>query len=188
MPWWTIPLYLGSQLATKYLGGGKQTVTQEMSPEARQLYNLLMGQVGKGAPEYLTAPIRQRWASTRRGIREGIGGALGPGSGLEMANLMRATAGEGRQLGYAGQQYQDQLMSQLAGLVGGGTQTTRASMGWGDVAGNIGGDLLFWQGMQDALRRFGGGGGGGQGWVPGYESSPFRFGRQNPNSPFRFGG
>lgn len=188
MNWLPLLVSGGTQLLGKLFGGGEQTTGYQMSPETRQLYNMLMGQMGKGAPGYLTDPIKQRWGGMRRDIKEGLGVGLGPGSGLEIANLMRATAGESRELGNVGQRYQDQLMRQLAGLVGPASQTTSQTMGWGDVASGIGGDYLFWQGLQDAMKKLGGGAGGGQGSTPSLEQllEQSRFGQPRKSSSFDY--
>lgn len=146
---------------TQALGGlfedKKQTTSYEMSPEARQLFQMYMQRLGKGTPSYLTDPINRMFGARARGVREGIGEGLGAGSGLEMGHLRRLTAEKGRTLGNVGQQHQEMLMRQLAGLVAQPSQTTTQPTNWGETIGNIGGDFLAWQGFQDYMRRFGGG-------------------------------
>lgn len=126
-----------------------------MSPEARELYQLYMGQLKQGTPSYLTDPINRIYGARARQTSEAIGGGLGPGSGLEMAQLRGLTAEKGRTLGNLGQQHQEMLMRQLAGLVAPPSQTVSQGTNWGNIIGNIGGDFLAWQGFEDYMRRFG---------------------------------
>lgn len=151
----------GTQILGGLIGGGKnrQTTQFQMSPEARQLFNMYMQQLGQGTPSYLTDPINRIFGARAGQTRESMGEALGPGSGLEMARLDRLSADKGRMLGNIGQQHQEMLMRQLQGLVAPPGQTTTGVQGtnWGQIVGNIGGDFLARQGFQDYMRRFGGG-------------------------------
>lgn len=155
-----IPLAIG--LGTQFLGGlfgggrGEQAVSYQMSPEARQLYNLLYGQIGRGAPGYMTDPIKATYAQAQRQMLQNVGQGAGFG-GLMGAQLQRLAAGESRALGNVGQQYQDQLMRQLASLVTppSQTQTMTQPTNWGNVLSGMGGDVLSWYGLQDALKFLG---------------------------------
>jgi len=155
MPAWLAPALIsaGSSLLGGLFGGKKQKTTYEMSPEARSLYAYLMGQVKGGVtPSYLTRPIQQRYGALRAGIKERMGESLGVGSGLETAQLMRATAAQGREIGEAGERYRRGLLGTLASLVGGrGTQTTTGGAPWGDIFGGIGEDIGFLWGLQQMM-------------------------------------
>ena len=154
MPAWLAPAAIsaGTSLLGGLFGGRKQR--RGLSPEARGLYGQLTGEYGK-TPSYVTSPIEARWGARKQGIREGMGEALGPGSGLETAQLMRATTAEGREMGEATERHRRGLLSALVGLLG-GTGTTEEPTDWGGVLGGIGGDVGFLWGLEKFL-------GGGQG-------------------------
>jgi len=183
MAWWTVPAIMA---ASKVLGGlfdkGKQEY--ELSPEARWLFNYMQGQVGKGAPSFLTRPISARYGAFRQGIKERMGEALGPGSGLETAQLMKATAGESREIAETGERYQMGLLSQLAGLVP--PPTGRRPTDWASILGSAGagfagahGEKQEFDEFMDLLKKYMGGGGsvpsiGGEGEMSysGYGGKP----------------
>lgn len=146
-PWVPMLASGGMSLLGGLFGGRKQR--SGLSPEAKGLYGQLMGELGT-TPSYVTRPIGARWGTRKQGIREGMGEALGPGSGLEMAQLKRATAAEGREMGEATERHRGGLLSTLVGLLG-GTGTTEQPTDWGGILGDIGGDIGFLWGLEKMM-------------------------------------
>jgi len=137
----TLGLSFGPQLLQALLGGGKQKTGYKMSPEELEIYKSLMGQYKGDVPSYVTQPIKSEFGALKKGISERTGQSLGAGSGLETAQLMKATASEGRTLGDAVAKYKQMILGQMGGLVGGkGTTTTGMTSDWGGAVGG---------GMQD---------------------------------------
>jgi hypothetical protein len=108
---------VGSTLSSLFGGGGK--VEYGLSPEQKAYLNMLYRRLRGPTPSYLTSPITSRYAAARRGISESMGESLGPGSGLEVAQLLRARAGESRALGEIGERYRAGIRSDIGGIVGG---------------------------------------------------------------------
>lgn len=121
-PWVVPAISAGTSLLQSYLG---RKTERGLSPESQWLFKYLRGQLGRGAPSYLTRPITQRYGALRTGIRESTGEALGPGSGLETAKLMRATTAEGREMGEATERHEASIRRAIASVVGRtGVETT----------------------------------------------------------------
>lgn len=167
--WLPIAISAGSQLLGGLLGGGKQKTSYQPSAQEMELYNMVMGQMRGPTPGYITDPIKSRFAGIRENIREGTTQALGPLSGLQTSQLIKASGAENQQLGHARQGYMDQLRSLLASVTPRGSQVTTKSTDWGGVMGGIGGDVLESMGYENTMKQlqglFGGGttsAGGGQ--------------------------
>lgn len=161
-PWVPMLASGGMSLLSGLFGGRKQR--RGLSPEGKGLYGQLMGELGT-TPSYVTSPIKARWGTRKAGIREGVGEALGPGSGSEMGLLKQATTAEGRETGEATERHRRGLLSTLVGLLG-GTGTTEEPTDWGGVLGGIGGDIGFLWGLEKMMGG-GQGAGGGGGGTPG---------------------
>lgn len=132
MPWWLAPAIMGgSQVLGKIFGGDEGG----LSPEMQRLLSRLESMYAEGLPESISAPISARYGAFKQGISEKTGEALGPGSGLEMAHLKRATAGEARGLGMAETQWKMGLLDRIAQITG----QTRPRPGWGQTMGGVGG-------------------------------------------------
>ena len=150
-PWAPMLANVGMSFLSGLFGGRKQKTSWEMSPEARTLLAQLKGEL-KRVPSYVTQPIKQGYGALRAGISERMGEGLGPGSGLETAQLARATAGESRASTEAEERHRMGLLNTIAGLVGGrGTQTTTTGAPWGDIFGGMGGDIGFLWGLQQMM-------------------------------------
>jgi len=143
----------GSKFLGGLFGGGKQTTAYELSPQAQWLFNYYQGQLGKGAPGFITSPITARYGAMRKGIRESMGEGLGPGSGLETAKLLRIGTAEGREKGEASERYQMGLLNALAQIVGrSGVQTTTGRPGFGGMLAGAGEDISGILREQEALK------------------------------------
>lgn len=160
-PWVPMLASAGTSLLSGLFGGRKQR--RGLSSEAKGLYGQLMGELGK-TPSYVTRPIKARWGARKQGIKEETGEALGPGSGLAGAKVMRAEAAEGREMGEATERHRMGLLSTLVSLLG-GTGTTEEPTDWGGILSGIGGDIGFLWGLEKVMG--GGGAGGGGGGTPG---------------------
>lgn len=153
--------------AQSIFGGNETTTEQKLSPEAKAYLQMLYNKLRGPTPGYLTDPIRQTYATARSGIKESMGQALGPGSGLEVAQMLRSAAGESRAVGNIGEQYRAGIRSDIGGVVGGtGIQTTTQPR---DFSGS--GEDLGW--LLYALtnkKQSGGSGssGGGMSYSPGF--------------------
>jgi len=152
---WGLPAVVSGGLSALggLVGGGESEQSYQMSPEMRQLYGLLMGQMQGGAPSYVTSPITSRYAGLRRDIKETTSPGL---EGLLGAKLTRATAGESRALTQAREMHQMQIYQMLSNLLRGtGTQTTKQGTDWGSVLGGIGGDVGYLWGLEEILKQGG---------------------------------
>lgn len=167
MPAWVIPaISAGASLLQSHLGR-KQKAERGLSPESQWLFKYLRGQLGKGAPSYLTRPIEARWGARKRGIRESLGEGLGPGSGLETAQLRRATTAQGREMGEATERHEASILRAIASVVGGtGVGTTTAPFDIGMPAEDIG--WMLYTLTQGKKKK---GEGGGVAYPGGYPSS-----------------
>jgi len=162
---WVIPAISAAGSAIQsYLGRKRKTETG-LSPEAQRFLDMLYGRLGK-TPSYLTRPIEARWGARKRGIRESLGEALGPGSGLETAQLMKATTAEGRETGEATERHEASILRAIASVVGGtGQRTTTMPFDIGAPSEDIGWMLYM------LTQRKKGKGGGGSAYPGGYPSS-----------------
>lgn len=167
MPAWVIPAASAAASAVQsYLQSRRQKTEYGLSPESKWLFEYLQGQLGGPTPSYLTDPISQRYGALRSGIKESMGEALGPGSGLETAKLMRATAGETRAIGAVGERHQASILDAIASVVGGtGQRTTTMPMDIGSPLQDIG--WAIWMATHGKNKGGGQGAGGGGGYSPG---------------------
>jgi len=165
---WVIPAISAAGSAIQsYLASRGQKTERGLSPEAQRFLNMLYGRLGKGAPSYLTRPIEARWGARKQGIRESLGEGLGPGSGLETAQLMRATTAEGREMGEATERHEASILRAIASVVGGtGQQTTTMPFDVGPPAEDIG--WMLYTLMQGKKGKGGGLSGGGMQYSPGF--------------------
>jgi hypothetical protein len=137
-PWVVPAASAAASFIQNYLGRKQETETK-LGPEAQQALRLFYEELRRGTPSYLTAPISARFAGLRRGISETYGEELGPASGLETAQLIRATAAEGRALGEVGERHRGSLLRAIASLAGGaGVTETTAPLDIGPSIEDIG--------------------------------------------------
>lgn len=171
MPAWLAPagISAGTSLLSKIAGAGKQKSYYEMSPEEREIYDLIMGQIEGDVPSSVTAPF----VRARKGIEQHY--ARQPGaSGLKWANIQKfTTAPQAEAVG----QYKQGLLNIIANFMRGkGTQVTEAGAGWGDIIGGVGGDIGLLMGLEKILGA-GGGTTGGAGQTFLSPSARFSLGR-----------
>lgn len=140
-----------SQILGGLIGGGKQTKSYQMSPQQEQLWNMVMGQMRGPTPGYIVDPIKSRYAGIRENIREGTTQALGPLSGLQTAQLIKASGAQNVEMGHARRSYMDQLRNLLASIMPKGSETISGTTDWGGVVRGIGGDVLEQMGFEAAV-------------------------------------
>jgi len=158
MPAWVAPLAIqaGSSILSALFGGGGKKITQELSPEAKQLYQLLLGQYQGGTPSWIGEAINPQFDVMRNLTRQTMTQQGMGQSGNLISALMNVEAKRGREIGIQTGQYKSDLARMLASIVGGtGTQTAQSTFGQRLAPGieGLGESASFLMGLMEAMKE-----------------------------------
>lgn len=142
---WPIYASVATGVAKKLGGGGRL----KMDPESMKLYKKLMAMYKGNVPDWLMKNVTAPYTRAAKGIKQHYGRQAGS-SGLKHAILQRqAYTPESQARGQAAKGYKTDILDQ-ARMVLSGAQHTQ-EQGWGDMFGDIGGDIGYWLGMKDVF-------------------------------------
>lgn len=165
---WVVPAISAGGSLLQSMIGRKQTTERRLSPEAQAYLRMLYGELEGETPSYVTRPIEARWGSRIQDIKEETGEALGVGSGLGTAQVMKAETAQGREMGEAKERHRASILRAITSIVGGaGTQETTMPFDVGAPLEDVG--WAIWAATHGKKTKGEGGGyGGGMQYYPGF--------------------
>lgn len=148
MPSPVIPIAAGAatSILSKILGGRKS----KMDPHSLRLYRKLMDMYEGEVPEWLISNVSAPYNRLRRGIKQHY--ARQPGSSGIVSSVLgsKVASPQARAVGQATQSYKADLLGMAQQVLA--SAHRQPEQGWGDVIGDIGGDVGFWLGLKDVFK------------------------------------